>query len=510
MTANETKERLSRLKELLAEVSDLRNAGAVLYWDKQTQMPRGGAPARADHLTTIRRLAHERFTAPEIGELLAELEDYERSLPYDSDDASLLRVTRREYDQATRVPKDLVARMSQAGAEAYERWLVARSERRFGPFAPSLQQIVDLSRELGSALSGPGADPLDALIDLSEPGLTAAALDKLFAELRDGLVPLAGAISEKSSEGRDAPFRQRFEPERQLELARAAVGAIGFDLDDRGRQALSVHPFSTSFSPDDTRITTRTNENWLGPCLFGLLHEAGHGTYMQGIPVRFRRGPLGDGASAGLHESQSRLWENVVGRSREFWAFFLPVARAFFPAQLGSVTVEEAYVAANVVRPSLIRVEADEVTYNLHIMLRFELERAVFSGDLAVADLAEAWNDKVHSYLGITPPDDLTGVLQDIHWTERFGGSFQGYTIGNVAGVALYKKAAEANPGMEQDWARGDFSSLLGWMQTNVHAHGAKFKPEEVLRKATGDGLTAGPYLDHIREKYTGLYDLDA
>lgn len=497
-----------RLRELLAEVEDLEMAGAVLYWDQQTQMPRGGAAARADHMTTLRRLAHERFTSPEVGELLDALAAYEQSLPYDSDEAAILRVTRREYSRAAKLPRDLVVALSRAGTEAYHKWTDARKAKDFGVFAPSLERIVALSREKADAL-GYEAEPLDAMIDLREPGFTAAKLDTLFAELRATLVPLAGRIAEHSDRISDAPFRQRFDVETQLQMGRAAVRAIGFNLDDRGRQALSVHPFSISFTPDDTRITTRVNEQWLGPSFFGLLHEAGHGTYMQGIPVRFRRTPLHNGASAGLHESQSRLWENYVGRSRSFWRFFLPVARAFFPDQLGTATVEQVYAAANVVRPSFIRVEADEVTYNLHIMLRYELEREVFAGRLAVADLPAAWNAKFQAYLGITPPDDLTGVLQDIHWTQEFGGSFQSYTIGNVASVALCRMAAAEHPDMEEErWPKGDFSGLLNWMQDNVHAHGAKYKPNELLLKATGHELTAGPYLEHIRAKYAEIYRL--
>ncbi|MDP2873521.1 MAG: carboxypeptidase M32 [Bacillota bacterium] len=499
--------KLEQLKQVLAEVEDLEMATAVLYWDQQTQMPRGGAAARADQVTTLRRLAHEKFTSPEVGELLDALADHERALPYDSDDASILRVTRREYSHATKLPRDLVVEMSRAAAEAYHKWVDARQAKDFGIFVSSLERIVTLSREKAQAL-GYENEPLDALIDLSEPGFGAAELDRLFAELRETLVPLAKAIGERSDRVSDALFRQRFDVEKQLEMGRAAVRAIGFNLDDRGRQALSVHPFSISFTPDDTRITTRVNEQWLGPSLFGLLHEAGHGTYMQGIPVRYRRTPLHNGASSGLHESQSRLWENYVGRSRAFWRFFLPVAKAFFPGQLGRATVDEVYAAANIVKPSLIRVEADEVTYNLHIMIRFELEREVFAGRLAVADLPAAWNAKFQAYLGITPPDDLVGVLQDIHWTQSFGGSFQSYTIGNVASVALCRRALADHLGMEDEWAKGDFSGLLTWMQDNVHAHGAKYKPNELLLKVTGEELTPRPYLEHIKAKYTEIYRL--
>jgi len=496
-----------RLLELLAEVEDLQMASAVLYWDQQTLMPKGGAKARSEQQTTLRKIAHNFFTSAEIGQLLADLDGWARSLPHDSDEASMVRVARREYDQATRIPAKLVAEQSEASAEAYEAWIAARAAKDFSIFLPALERIIDLSRQRAEALGYQG-QPLDALIDLREPGLDVAKLETLFGELRATLVPLAKAIAERSAPGRDALIRGKFETQRQLDMGLAAVRAIGFDIADRGRWALSVHPFSITFTPDDTRITTRVKEEHLGPSFFALLHEAGHGTYMQGIPQRLRRTILHEGASAGMHESQSRLWENIVGRSRYFWQFFLPTAKAFFPGQLGDATVEDMYRACNVVQPSYIRVEADEVTYNLHIMLRFELEKDVFSGKLAPKDLPEAWRVKFAEYLGIKPPDDLLGVLQDIHWSGGFGGSFQGYTIGNVTGVALYRKALADNPGMHQEWSRGDFRSLLEWMQVNVHTHGRKFTPEELLIKATGRGLEAGPYLEHIREKYTELYRL--
>jgi carboxypeptidase Taq len=496
-----------RLLELMAEVQDLEMASAVLYWDQQTLMPKGGAKARSEQQTTLRRLAHQSMTSPEVGNLLADLAAWEESLPYDSDEASMIRAARRQYDQATRIPAKLVVESSDAASHAFEVWMAARAAKDFRVFLPALERIIDLSRQRAEAL-GYKETPMDALVDQHEPDLTVSKLELLFDELRAGLVPLAKAIFAQADDGRAAPVSGRFDHAKQLEMGLAAVRAIGFDIDARGRQALSVHPFSISFSPDDTRITTRVKEDQVGASLFGLLHEAGHGTYMQGIPERLRRTVLHEGASSGLHESQSRLWENIVGRSRYFWQFFLPIAKAYFPAQFGNVEVEAMYRAVNIVRPSLIRVEADEVTYNLHIMIRFELEKDVFAGKLAPKDLPDAWAAKFESYLGITPPDDLLGVLQDIHWTGGFGGSFQSYTIGNVTGVALYRKALAANPGMLQEWARGDFRYLLHWMQDNVHIHGRKFTPEELMVRATGLGLTAGPYLEHIRAKYAELYAL--
>lgn len=470
-------------------------------------MPHGGATARADHLVTLRGLIHAKLTSAETGQLLADLADYEQSLPADSDEAGILRVARREYQREARLPAELVERMSRAGAEGYQAWLRAREARDFALFAPALERVVQLVRETASAM-GATDSPLDLLVDLREPGVTVAELDVLFGELRDGLVPLARALFERGDRNNDSLFRQYFEPGRQLELARAGVRAIGFDVDERGRQDISIHAFSTAFSPDDVRITTRPDERNFGRAFFSLMHEAGHGTYMQGIPVRYRRTPLHEGASAGMHESQSRLWQNHVARSLPFWEYFVPVARAMFPAQFAKASPADIYRAANVVRPSLIRVDADEVTYDLHVILRFELERDVHAGRLAVRDLAVAWRDKTRAYLGVEPADDLQGVLQDIHWTRSFGGSFQGYTLGNVMSAQLFAKAQEAQPDMYDAWRGGDFSGLLKWMQRNVHEHGPKYPPAEILRRATGSALTAKPYLTYLRRKFGEIYGL--
>jgi carboxypeptidase Taq len=511
MSASKSGDQFARLRELLAEIDDLKVIAAVLQWDQQTQMPRGGAVARADHLVTLRGLIHGKVTSPEIGRLLDELAPYEASLPGDSDDAGIIRVARREYERETCLPPDLVNRMSRAGAEGYQAWLRAREARDFRLFAPALQRVVDLTHEMARAM-GAGDSPLEtlaALVDRREPGVTLDELEGLFDDLRAGLVPLARELFERQDRNDDGLFRQYFEPGRQLEMARAGVRAIGFDVDTRGRQDISVHAFSTAFSPDDVRITTRPNELNFGRAFFSLMHEAGHGTYMQGIPVRYRRTPLHEGASAGMHESQSRLWQNHVARSLPFWQYFIPVARAMFPSQFAGSSPVDIYRAANVVRPSLVRVDADEVTYDLHIMLRYELERDVLGGSLAVTDLPAAWRDKLVAYLGVEPPDDLLGVLQDIHWTRSFGGAFQGYTLGNVMSAQLFAKAHEEHPDMHDEWRRGDFSSLLRWMRRNVHEHGPKLTPGELLRRATGSELNAGPYLKYLRAKFGEIYGAD-
>lgn len=501
------REKYDRLVSRLAEVVDLSRAAAVLAWDQQVNMPRGGMKARGDQLATLSSLAHDRFTSPEIGELLNDLAAYERELPYESDEASLIRVTRREYEKETKLPADLVAELAKAGNEGYAAWLQAREAKDYGLFRPALERIYRLMVEKAQAL-GYGNRPLDAFVDESEPGMTIADVEKLFSELKETLVPLVAAIRERLDRVDDSVVLKYYDKDAQWKIGLEAVRAIGFDLDARGRQDLSVHPFTTSFSPDDVRITTRLREREFTMGFFASLHEAGHGTYEQGLPKRLERTILCRGASGGLHESQSRLWENVVGRSHEFWEFFYPTMQRYFPEQTAGVSLDAFYAAVNRVQPSFIRTEADEVTYNLHIMIRTELEKAVFDGQLAIADLERAWNDKYREYLGIVPKDPVEGVLQDIHWSGGFGASFISYTIGNIIMVQLFEAACREIPDLKAGFAKGRFAPLLHWMNEHVHTHGAKFQPLELVRMATGADLSARPYLDYIVKKFSALYGL--
>lgn len=509
--------RMDRFRERVAEIDDLHSTISVLHWDQQTQMPRGGAVARADHMSTLRRIAHEKLTSAEIGELLETLGEHEASLPYDSDDASMIRVVRRLHERAVDIPADLVFHMSKAAGRASPAWLEARAARDFLLFAPYLQDIVDLRLEQAAVL-GHEDNPMEAFVSVKESDLGLADLERMFDDLREVLPPLVAQVAEADDpEKRASLIRGDFDARKQLELGMAAARAIGLDLDERGRYDLSVHPFSITFSPDDVRITTRIRPDDLGSCLFACIHEAGHGLYMQGAPGCLRqtlmdastsRPELGRAVSFGVHESQSRLWENIVGRSLDFWEYFLPIARAFFPTQFADATPEDLYRAVNVAQPSLIRVEADELTYSLHLMLRFELESDVLNGRLKVKDLAEAWNAKMQQYLGITPPHDTVGVLQDMHWTRDFGGGFQGYALGNVFSAALVAKATKDEAGLRDGWNDGDFSGLRDWMQREVYNHGAKFQPVELMNRATGKGLDTGPYIDYLRTKFEALYDL--
>ncbi len=514
---NRTVEKMNRFEELIAEIDDLHCTISVLNWDMQTQMPKGGAEARGDQMSTLRRIAHEKLTSPEIGDLLSNLEEHEQALPYEGDEASMLRVVRRLYSRATSMPGDLVFRMSQSAARANTKWLQAREARDFSVFAPALEELVQLRREQAAVL-GYEDNPMDAFVSMKESDISVDDLETMFDDLRAVLPPLVARVAEADDpDERSRLMRGDFDTQKQIDLGMAAARSIGFDLEDRGRHALSVHPFSITFSPDDVRITTRVHPEYLGSCLFACIHEAGHGLYMQGVPTRLRhtlmdsstsRPELGRPVSFGVHESQSRLWENTVGRSLAFWEYFLPIARAFFPGQFDGATPEDLYKAVNVARPSLIRVEADELTYSLHVMLRFELEKEVLDGQLEVRHMAEAWNDKMERYLGVTPPHDTLGVLQDMHWTRDFGGGFQGYALGDVFSASLVAKAESEESSLGDGWADGDFSVLRGWMQRNVYDHGAKFEPLELMRRATGEGINTGPYLKYLTTKFEDLYDL--
>lgn len=500
------KEKLAELRAILAEVHDLYSASAVLEWDQQVHMPPGGAEARAEQLSTLHFLAHAKFTAPRVGELLAELEPAAANLEYESDDASLIRVTRREYDHQVKIPGDLVKALSKATSDGYVTWVRAREAKDFSAFRPALAEILNLTIQVTEAL-GYADCRYDALVDLHEPGLKTAKLDELFAELRETQVPLVQAVTDRLDRVDDRVLHQHYDEAKQLEFTLVGLQHNGFDL-SRGRQDKSVHPFCTSFSSDDVRVTTRVWPNFFNAAFFSTLHEGGHGMYEQGIPKELRRTPLGGGASTGIHESQSRLWENIVGRSREYWVYMLPKLREFFPAQLEGQTVDSWYRAINRSQPSLIRVEADELTYNLHIMLRFELERALLDGQLAVKDLPEAWNSKMKSYLGIVPPDDKEGVLQDVHWSGGMIGYFPSYTLGNVISAQLWEAALKDHPEIPQEISQGKTSTLLEWMRRHIHVHGAKLTPSELLRQATGRDMTAGPYLRYLTAKFSELYGL--
>ena len=501
-------EKLNELKIRLQEVNDLNSAAAVLYWDQATYMPPGGAEARGRQMATLGQLAQERFTDAAVGKLLEELLPYEESLAYDSDDACLLRVTRRDYERATRLPPEFVAEVSRHMARSYQAWTVARPANDFAAVEPLLQKTLELSRR-GAEYFGWPADGhvADALIEDADYGMTVATLRPLFAALREQLVPLVAAIQQQPAP--DDSFLYRHYPEQQQwDFGVAVVKRFGYDF-QRGRQDKTHHPFMIKFGLGDVRITTRFREDDLGDGLFATMHESGHAMYEQGIDRVFDGTPLAGGSSAGIHESQSRLWENLVGRSRPFWRYYYPQLQAVFPEQLGDIPLDLFYRAINKVRPSLIRVEADEVTYNLHVIIRFELELALLEGALAIKDLPEAWRASYRDYLGVASPDDKDGVLQDVHWYGGgIGGSFQGYTLGNVMSAAFWQAAHAAHPEIGAQIGQGQFDTLHGWLRENIYRHGRKFTAAELVQRVTGAPLTIDPYIGYLKGKYGELYGL--
>lgn len=500
------KEKFDQLKALLGEVNNIESAAGVLYWDQSTYMPPGGAAARGRQLATLSQIAHEKFTAPIIGDLLEALRPFENERSYDSDEAAIIRATRRDYEKATRVPSSFVAEMSAHGAASYEAWVKARPANDFAAVQPYLEKTVDLSRQLADFF--PGYDHIaDPLIDFADYGMKAETIRALFAELRAELTPLAQAITSHPPAD-DSCLRRHYPEAQQLAFGKQVIERFGYDF-QRGRQDKTVHPYMTKFSLDDVRITTRVDEHDLSGALFSTLHESGHAMYEQGINLAYEATPLGGGASAGVHESQSRLWENQVGRSRGFWEHYYPLLQKTFPGTLDDVSLDSFYRAINKVQRSLIRTEADEVTYNLHVMLRFDLELELLEGKLAVRDLAEAWRNRFEADFGIPVPDDRDGALQDVHWFHGIvGGSFQGYTLGNILSAQFFSLATAARPEIPAQIAQGQFSALLTWLRENIYTYGSKYTAPELIERVTGGTLRIEPYMTYLREKYGELYDI--
>ncbi|MCC7346021.1 MAG: carboxypeptidase M32 [Variibacter sp.] len=501
-------QKLGEVRRRLMEVSDLEAAAAVLSWDQATYMPSGGALARGRQSATLTRLAHERATDPELGRLLDQLAAQADKLAPGSDDEGLVRVAHRDFHKAVRVPAAFMERAAAAGSASYDAWTRARPENDFATMRPYLERALDLSREYAQFFA-PYAHVADPAIDDADEGMTTETVRALFVALRAGLVPIVRAIAAQPL-AEQACLRGTFAEERQLAFGMMVAQRFGYDL-ARGRQDKTHHPFCIKFSAGDVRITTRVSPHDIGEALFSTLHEAGHALYEQGVSAAFEATPLGWGVSAGVHESQSRLWENVVARSRPFWDHFFPALRDAFPEQFAGAEPEAFYRAINRVERSLIRTDADEVTYNLHVVMRFDLEADLLEGRLAVADLPEAWRARMQADLGVTPPDDRTGCLQDVHWFGGIiGGAFQGYTIGNVLSVQFFDAAVRAHPAIPAEIAQGEFSSLHAWLREHVYRHGRKFAPNDLIARATGGPMTVEPYLAYLRRKYGDLYDLSA
>lgn len=497
---------LDALKERLAQIESLHFASSVLSWEQETYMPPGGAASRAQTLGALSRTAHELFTADETKRLLASAEDEAADLDPDGDDARLLAVTRRDYEQSIKLPAPFVAELSRVGSYTVQVWQEARRDNDFARLAPHLETVIRMQREKADYL-GYTDHPYDALLDQYEPEMKAAEVRAIFDDLREQTVPLVRAIANRADAVDDAVLHQPFDEAKQWALMTEANERFGYDY-QHGRMDRVAHPFCSTLGAGDVRITVRTEPDFFNPGFFAAAHETGHAVYNQGLPAHLERTPLFGGASSAFHESQSRLWENLIGRSREFWQGFFPRAQATFPAQLRNVDAETFYRAVNRSMPSMIRVEADEVTYNLHIMLRFDLEMEMLEGDLDIATLPSRWNAKMEEYLGIVPTTDAEGVMQDMHWSIGLYGYFPTYSLGNLLSVQLFEAARQEHPDPAQQIERGDLQPILGWMREHVHQHGRKFLPQELAERATGQRITAAPYIQYLHTKYSDIYGL--
>jgi len=486
---------LTELKDRLGKLTDLRRIASVLLWDMTVWMPPGGGPSRAAQLATIEAIIHEREVDERLGELLEELEPYAESLPADSDDACLIQVAKRDWTKARRVPVELATDLVRTAAQSYEIWVNAREESDFASFRPWLEQIVELRRRYVECFA-PYDDPYDPLLDDFESGMKTDEVRAIFGVLEPELTALVG---ERATDDRDDFLHGPFSIEGQAALSRELIERFGATW-DQFRLDTTVHPFETTFGLGDIRLTTRYSENDIHS-LFTAMHECGHGLYEWGVSPALERTPLCTGASAALHESQSRLWENVVGRSLPFWRWFYPRVQKAFPEKLGDVSLESFHGGINRVRRSLIRVDADETSYGLHLILRFELEQELVSGRLAVKDLPDAWNARFEELLGVSVPNDSLGVLQDSHWGGGAFGYFPTYLLGSVLSVQIWEKARAAIPDVDEQIGRGEFGDLHRWLRENVYALGRKFTPAETVQRVVGGPIDPQPYLRYLGDK---------
>jgi carboxypeptidase Taq len=510
-----------QLRALRRETATLKSVGDLLGWDQETYMPKGGGHARAEQQGLIAGLVHERRISKRLGELLSQCES-DRTLVGDPATAfaANIREMRRDYDLATKLPSTLVAALASTGSQAQDVWKEAREKSDFKLFAPWLEKMIDLTRQkadcygIPASADGQPGERYDALLNEYEPGVSAREIEAIFTPLRARLAPFIQELMTKGRQPETRVLNAKFDPARQHQFGLFVLKAIHFDL-DAGRLDITTHPFCSGVSPGDTRLTTRYRDEKFTDAFFGTLHEAGHGLYEQGLPKLARNGqpaffgePLGEDISLGIHESQSRMWENLVGRSRAFWEWALPHAKAMLGGALEQASVDELYHAVNTCKPSFIRVEADEATYNLHVMIRFELERDLFSGRLAVRDVPEAWNAKYKAALGLDVPSDKLGCLQDVHWSFGLLGYFPTYTLGNLYAAQFWETINAQLPDLSGQIRRGEFGALREWLRVNIHQHGRRYRAAELCQRLTSKPLTHEPFMRYLEDKLRPIFGL--
>ncbi|MBK9746915.1 MAG: carboxypeptidase M32 [Chloroflexi bacterium] len=499
-------EKYQALLHHLMEIRNVNRAEALLGWDQQVNMPPGGSKGRAAQVATLARIGHEMLTDEKTDMLLKEAQLELGDVAYDSDEASMIRVTRVDYHENTCIPSDLIAEHAEATALGHNIWKEARAKNDFAAFAPILTRILDLTRRMADYI-GYQEHPYDALLGQYERGMKSSEVKRLFDEHKPPLVKLIAQINERADRVSDDVLHRDFPLDRQRQFCTDIASAIGYDF-NRGRIDVATHPFAITFNQGDVRITTRYYQNFISPAIFGTMHESGHAMYEQGVSPTLEGTPLSRGASLGVHESQSRMWENFVGRSKGFWTWAYPQLQATFPESLGDVSVDAFYRAINKVGQSFIRVEADEATYNLHIMLRFELEMEMVAGNIPVEKLPDEWNQRFEAYFGIVPPTDTLGVLQDVHWSSGLIGYFATYALGNMLAAQYWQQALRTHPEIPAEIERGKFDTLLKWLNVNIHQHGRKFTPAELTKRITGESIKSSEYMKYLEAKYGEIYGL--
>lgn len=495
-------ELVGRLKEIFL----LSSCSAVLGWDERTYMPRGGAKARSEQLSLLSGMIHEKFTHPKIGEMLSELAESELVKDEDTPEAANIRELNYSFNKLNKLPKELVEEITKVTTLAQGEWAIARQNADFKHFLPWLEKVVALERKKAEAYGYEG-EPYNALLDDYEPGVTTKDIDDVFTNLRKELVELLAKINNTPKKPDVSIVEREYDVELQRIFGESVASAMGFDF-NQGRLDITTHPFCSGIGAGDTRITTRYNPKRLNDSLFGIMHEAGHGLYEMGLEKEKYFGtPMGESISLGIHESQSRMWENQVGRSKAFWVYFFPQAQRIFKTSLSGVNLDEFYGAINFVKSSYIRVEADEATYNLHILMRYELERAILTGDLKPADIPMEWNSRFKKYFGIEVDNDSNGCLQDVHWSAGLIGYFPTYTLGNLYSAQFFAKIKEEIPDLSSQFERGEFRNLRNWLKENIHKHGQRYRANKLVENVTGKPLSYKPLMDYMNDKFGEIYN---
>ncbi|MCF7790960.1 MAG: carboxypeptidase M32 [Victivallales bacterium] len=493
------------LKKLIYEINDIEHAAAVLNWDQEAFMPEKGISDRVNQISTLSKIAHEKFTTDKMGDLIEKIKEKIKKVNPESDEARLIKVLDRNYKKSVKVPSELVTEMSKAASLGQQNWAIAKRNSDFSAFVPYLKKLIELRKQYAKIFT-PYDHIYDPLLDDFEPGLKTADVKEIFKKLKPSQAELLNKIAEKQKIDNSFLFGV-YNKKKQRSFGADVITKLGYDW-SRGRQDTTEHPFTTNFGIDDVRITTKIDKNYLPTGLFGSIHEAGHAIYEQGIAKELARTPLAEGASLAIHESQSRLWENLVGRSLAFWKYFYPKLQNIFPENLDGVSLEKFYKGINKVAPTMIRVEADEATYNMHIMVRFELETALVEETVNVKDLPEIWNLKMKEYFGITPVNDAQGVLQDIHWSMGAIGYFTTYALGNLISAQLWECINRDIRDLNSQIEKGNFDTLLHWLRNKIYMHGSKYEPQELVEKVTGTTINPAPYIRYLKAKYSDIYSL--